>query len=1095
MRRGLGFLSSALLLLLLICSSASAQLVNVIGQQNGILNFTANVATVANWDLDDNTTVLVAGLYGDNSSTFTSVTFGGVAPTGFMNVQSVGTTRSSLAYWINPNTTAGQSLVVSYTSPNPGYYWVYQLSNVNLSAPVVTSGPTMTNASTTSLTTLTNNSFIISFYSVNNAASPNTVNSLTPNPPMIQTGTTRGDAAAGASIASATNTAATVGPVTISWNALNPPGTGNQGLGAVAFQPLGVGAPIVSGSISPALTAPGANFILTVNIDPFHYGNLTNVSVDLSSIGGSTDNPLVQSSNPNVWTNSFIVPGGAPLGTTSLPVTAKQDAVPIAGSGSVSINIAAPSAPVIVNDTTPGSPFNMYVGQGVTFSATFSAPGFITYHWQKSPDNVTFTNIPGATSNTYTIPSAALSDAGYYQLQASNFNGSATSSATHITVNSATPVYTWSAPVPFAGLSAEQILTNFPSTNKIAGALAAQSGINPITVILTNAGNAPIVFAGDGNWASLSGGSSFLLNVNTNKTGNNRFNSALNVGYNGNPTHNITLGGLVAGKKYQVQLFALDNRPNLTPDGTLQFSSFQDPADANGITSEQSAMADNVYVLGTFTATSTEMTIQQNLVSSVGNFNALVLRSVGWEPPPYITVEPKSTNNFVGSSASLTGSAAADSTIGNPTITYQWASGPSGGPYVNLTEGSKYAGVTTASLTVSNLVDADATPVYVLRATDGGGTVISKEAHIYVQSLPILPTANSFGSAVLALTTNRIVGFWQLNETNDPSSGLLSAYDASGKGRSGTYGITSLNGYNNNIQAPQPPTFGGFAPNQGALQTGVNGTSDATSVVNLPPLNTTNGIDTTICMWIKPTAVAGNLCGLLYNRGPDQCGFGFSGTAGGPSGQKSLGFYWGNANGEATYTYSSGLFPVNDTWNFVVLVIRTNAATFYLNYVDSFGTAHFEKAADTASRYTQQLWSGGPIWIGGDPVNAGAGVVFPGSISDVAMFNSALTDDQINQLFTAGFQARFPGGYHRATASHHHQLHRLYPANRRSNRRHLAHHQSVEVQRRQSDGWLEQWVTHHRIEFERPYNSTCFHELAGSFQSGGHERAWRHGQR
>jgi len=162
-------------------------------------------------------------------------------------------------------------------------------------------------------------------------------------------------------------------------------------------------------------------------------------------------------------------------------------------------------------------------------------------------------------------------------------------------------------------------------------------------------------------------------------------------------------------------------------------------------------------------------------------------------------------------------------------------------------------------------------------------------------------------------------------------------------------------------------------------------------------------------MWIRPIAVAGNLCGLLYNRGPDQCGFGFSGTAGGPSGQKSLGFYWNNANGEATYNYNSGLFPVNDVWSFVVLVIRTNAATFYLDYVDDVGTAHFGKAADTASRYTQQNWSGGPIWIGGDPVNNGANVVFPGYIANVAMFNSALTDDQINSLFTAGYQvAGFP---------------------------------------------------------------------------------------
>ena len=42
-------------------------------------------------------------------------------------------------------------------------------------------------------------------------------------------------------------------------------------------------------------------------------------------------------------------------------------------------------------------------------------------------------------------------------------------------VNPGTPVYLWSAPIPFAGLNAEQILTNFPATNKIAGAMVAKT--------------------------------------------------------------------------------------------------------------------------------------------------------------------------------------------------------------------------------------------------------------------------------------------------------------------------------------------------------------------------------------------------------------------------------------------------------------------------------------------------------------------------------------------------------------------------------------------------------------------------------------------
>jgi hypothetical protein len=209
-----GLLLSAVFLLM-ACGPASAQLVNVVGWTNGILNFTANVGTVGGWTLDPSTTVFVVGLYGDNSSTYGAVTFGGVAPDGFMNVQSAGTSRAAVAYWINPNTTAGQSLVVNYTSPNPGYYWAYQLSGVNTNVPVVTSGATTSFAATTSLTTTQYNTLIISFYSVNNGTA---VNALTPNSPLFQCGSTRGDAAAGASIASATNNVFAPGLQTISWN-------------------------------------------------------------------------------------------------------------------------------------------------------------------------------------------------------------------------------------------------------------------------------------------------------------------------------------------------------------------------------------------------------------------------------------------------------------------------------------------------------------------------------------------------------------------------------------------------------------------------------------------------------------------------------------------------------------------------------------------------------------------------------------------------------------------------------------------------------------------------------------------------------------
>ena len=664
-RRWRGFLLSVVFLLM-ACGPASAQLVNVVGWTNGILNFTANVGTVGGWALDPSTTVFVVGLYGDNSSTYGAVTFGGVAPDGFMNNNAVGQSRMAVAYWINPNTTAGQSLVVNYTSPNPGYYWAYQLSGVNTNVPVLQSGATTSFAATTSLTTTQYNTLIISFYSVNNGTA---VNALTPNSPLFQCGSTRGDAAAGASMASATNNVFAPGLQTISWNSTI--GTANQGLAALGFVAGQPGAPGVLASATPSGgAAPGQAFTVTATTYP-GVGTVTNVSVNLTPIGGSAANNLVQSSNPSVWTNTFVVPGGAPYPlTTNFVVTATQNTQPLQGSGPLQFTVVTPAPPAVFQDTFPSNFLTLYVGEGVAYSASFTGPQPIYYNWQYSPpsDGSTFTNIPGATNGTFTIPSLGLGNAGYYQLMASNAFGTTVSSYSYLIVNSGPPfpTYLWGAPISFATLNADQILTNFPGTY-IAGALVAKNGGSPITVTNSSA-DSPIVFAVPGTWASLSGGAGYFAGVNTNQTGNANFNTCLNDAYINN-TPLITMSGLVVGQKYQVQLFGLDDRSGLNPASSARFVTWSDPNNAND-TSEGFAMSANVYMLGTFTATNTVMAIQENtLNTSSGNFNCLVLRAVGWTPPPFFVSQPANTNVFLGNNVFLSAMAAGDSTIASPTIT------------------------------------------------------------------------------------------------------------------------------------------------------------------------------------------------------------------------------------------------------------------------------------------------------------------------------------------------------------------------------------------------------------------------------------------
>ena len=310
--------------------------------------------------------------------------------------------------------------------------------------------------------------------------------------------------------------------------------------------------------------------------------------------------------------------------------------------------------------------------------------------------------------------------------------------------------------------------------------------------------------------------------------------------------------------------------------------------------------------------------------------------------------------------------------------------------------GTKYAGTTSTTLTISNLTASDGLPVYLLTAVNGGGSTTSSVALVYVQAAPVPPTPGSYGAFALSLTNNNPVAFWQLNETNNAATGLLQAYNFTGSGLNGTYGTASLNAFNGIMG---PTNYPGFAANQGALQT-VSGTP--ASEVIIPPFSlntnssviTTNGV--TISMWINPTAAQGTFTGLFMYRNNTTEGFGFGGTTSG--GMAGLGYTWNNNSG-TTYNYSSGLYPVIGIWQYVALVLNSNSATIYLYYVTN-GVPVLLSASQSIA-LNSYTFNGGTTFIGSD-ANAGAGRTFIGDISDVAVYNSALSPGQIAQQFTTG---------------------------------------------------------------------------------------------
>jgi fibronectin-binding autotransporter adhesin len=94
--------------------------------------------------------------------------------------------------------------------------------------------------------------------------------------------------------------------------------------------------PAVTAVANPSAANVNQTFKITATVVPGD-GTVTNVSIDLSQIAGSAAASLVLS-NANVYTNTFTVPGSAPVGAKTLTVSAK-DTTPLVGSVGVAFAV------------------------------------------------------------------------------------------------------------------------------------------------------------------------------------------------------------------------------------------------------------------------------------------------------------------------------------------------------------------------------------------------------------------------------------------------------------------------------------------------------------------------------------------------------------------------------------------------------------------------------------------------------------------------------------------------------------------------------------------------------------------------------------
>ena len=178
--------------------------------------------------------------------------------------------------------------------------------------------------------------------------------------------------------------------------------------------------------------------------------------------------------------------------------------------------LTAINPPVVV---TPPPAISVNPGQAATLTVGVTGTAPLTYQWTKGG-----TAIAGATSASYTIPSAATTDAGNYAVTITNAYGTATSSAAVLTVTSATiPATLISQPAVLtvnAGQSATFSVTAFGSApvsyqwkkdgTAITGATSSTLAISSVAV--ADAGSYAVTVS---NSAATVTSSAAVLTVNT----------------------------------------------------------------------------------------------------------------------------------------------------------------------------------------------------------------------------------------------------------------------------------------------------------------------------------------------------------------------------------------------------------------------------------------------------------------------------------------------------------------------------------------------------------------------------------------------------
>jgi hypothetical protein len=150
---------------------------------------------------------------------------------------------------------------------------------------------------------------------------------------------------------------------------------------------------------------------------------------------GSHGASWANASGASTGTNYVLNVSSLAVGTYEYEIVLENSAYSLSiTSPPVTLIVQAASAPTVEQEPAPAST-NVYVGQSVTFTASFTGAPPITNQWQFSSNGTSYSSIPGASNSTLTLSDVQLTNTGSYRLTASNSQGSGSpSSAATLTV-------------------------------------------------------------------------------------------------------------------------------------------------------------------------------------------------------------------------------------------------------------------------------------------------------------------------------------------------------------------------------------------------------------------------------------------------------------------------------------------------------------------------------------------------------------------------------------------------------------------------------------------------------------------------------------